>query len=204
MSYRAGTCYAVAALALAALLAGCAAVDKGPGSYVVLLRDPDGNLGNVVVKNPQGEQVLSQAFRGVALDGNSPPYFVTQDQLQRDFGAALAARPQLPETFVLYMLTGGTELTPESNALLPVILQKARERTAVDISVTGHTDSTGPPAGNERIARERAEAIADQLRKLGLQDATLTVESHGQHNQAVKTANNVNEPKNRRVEVILR
>ena len=99
MKFSSKTLLLAAALALLAVLAGCAA--KGTGSYVVLLRDPDGNAGKVIVQTPQGEQVLTEVFKGAALDGKREPFFVMQDQLQRDFGAALAASPLPPERWPL-------------------------------------------------------------------------------------------------------
>ncbi|MDO9219341.1 MAG: OmpA family protein [Lacisediminimonas sp.] len=196
------TSFLAAVLVLITLLAGCAS--SSTGSYVVLLRDPDGKLGNVVVKNPQGEQVLSQAFKAATLDGSKAPYFVMQDQLQRDFGAALAARPELPETFTLNFETGGAELTAPSKALLPKILERARARTALDLSVIGHSDTVGKADANEALALKRANAIAQQLRQLGLQNATLTVESHGERNLLEPTPDETPEPRNRRVEITLR
>lgn len=201
MSHSSKTSFAAAALALASLLAGCA---SGPGSYVALLRSPDGSLGSVVVRSAQGEQVLSQAFKAAALDGNKEPYFVTQEQLQRDFGAALAARPPLPEQFLLYFETGGAELTAPSKALLPKILERARARTALDLSVIGHSDTVGKADANEALALKRASVMAEQLRQLGLQNATLTVESHGERNLLVATPDETPEPLNRRVEITLR
>lgn len=196
------TSFLAAVLVLISLLAGCAS--SSTGSYVVLLRDPDGKLGSVSVKNLQGEQVLSEAFKATSLDGNKEPYFVMQDQLQRDFGAALAARPALPEQFLLYFETGGAELTAESKALLPQILERARARTALDMSVVGHTDTVGKADANELLALKRANAIAELLRQRGLQNATLTVESHGERNLLVATPDETPEPRNRRVEITLR
>lgn len=196
------TSFLAAVLVFITLLAGCAS--SSTGSYVVLLRDPDGKLGSVSVKNLQGEQVLSQAFKAATLDGSKESYFVTEAQLQRDFGAALAARPALPEQFLLYFETGGAELTAESKARLQEILAHARARTALDMSVVGHTDTVGKADANEALALKRANAIAEQLRQLGLQSATLTVESHGERNLLVATPDETPEPRNRRVEVTLR
>ena len=222
-----------AALALAALLAGCASpppdrslqqhrycaladlfkgcpsappppASKGPGSYVVLLPSPDGSVGQVVVQGASGAQVLKEAQTGTALDGGVAPFAVSAEQLQRDFGAALAARPALPEQFLLYFLAGGSELTPESKTLLPRILERARARVAVDISVIGHSDTQGKADANEALALKRAGTIAQQLRQLGLQDAVLSVESHGERNLLVPTPDETAEPRNRRVEITLR
>jgi outer membrane protein OmpA-like peptidoglycan-associated protein len=194
---------------LADLFKGCPsppppAAPKGPGSYVVLLPSPDGSVGQVVVEGPRGAQVLKEAQTGTALDGGVAPFAVSAEQLQRDFGAALAARPPMPEQFLLYFLAGGSELTPESQALLPRVLERARARVAVDMSVIGHSDTQGKAEANEALALKRAGAIAQQLRQLGLQDAVLSVESHGERNLLVPTPDETAEPRNRRVEITLR
>ena len=195
---------------LADLLAGCTSPPSRPavlqdlGSYVVLLPSLDGSVGEVVVEGPRGAQILKQAQTGAALNGGSTPFAVSAEQLQRDFGAALAARPPLPEQFFLYFQTGGSELTPESKALLPRILERARARIALDMSVIGHSDTQGKAEANEDLALKRAGAIAQQLRQLGLQDAVLSVESHGERNLLVATPDDTPEPRNRRVEITLR
>jgi adhesin transport system outer membrane protein len=187
-------------VSLLGLLGACAS----PKSYVVLLPSPDGSLGKVVVQSARGEQVLSKLREGVALDGSTPPFEVSPEQLQRDFGAAMAARPMLPEQFLLYFEPGGTELTPQSKALLPTILARANARSSVDLSVIGHTDTQGRAEANESLGRVRATAIAEQLIKLGLKAGSIAVESHGERNLLVATPDETAEPRNRRVEITLR
>lgn len=190
---------AVGALTLAFSLVGCA----GPGSYAVLLPNPDGSVGKISVQGQGGEQVLTQAMTGAGIDGGKAPFEVTQEQLARDFGAAMAARPALPEQFMLYF-EQGSQLTVESQALLQRFLARARARSSPDISVIGHTDTQGGADANESLALKRALAVAEQLKQLGLQDAVLTVESHGERNLLVKTPDDTAEPRNRRVEITLR
>lgn len=189
-----------ATLACATLLAGCA----GPGSYVVLLPSPDGTVGKVVVQGKAGEQLLTEGQTGTKLDGSTPPFAVKTEDLERDFGAAIAARPALPEQFLLYFEVGGSELTAESKALLPQILERARSRKSLDLSVIGHSDTQGAADANEELARKRATAIAEQLRELGLTEAVISVESHGERNLLVQTPDDTPEPRNRRVEITLR
>lgn len=182
-----------------ALLAGC-----GGKSYVVLLENPDGSTGSVVVKGSKGEQVIDQARQGAALDGASKPAAVSEADIQRDFGSAMAARPQLPERFLLYFVSGGAQLTPESQALLPKIIASAAQRPAVDVSIIGHTDTVGRAEQNEELALKRAQAIAELIKARGLKVYALSVESHGERNPLVTTADEVPEPRNRRVEISLR
>lgn len=198
--------------ALLAVLAGCT---KRSGSYVVLLPSPDGSVGHVVVVNESGERHLTDAHRALALSGSAPSFKVSPEQFARDFGPTVAARPQLPEQFLLYFTLGTTELTVESRALLPSILQLARKRERVvveglsqsgtlDMSVIGHTDTLGRAGDNEVLGLQRAEVVANQLRQLGMENMTITIESHGERNLLVATPDGIGEPRNRRVEVTLR
>jgi adhesin transport system outer membrane protein len=192
---------------LAAVMTGCASpapTPKPPQSYVALLPSPDGTIGKVVVQGPHGEQALTVAQQGVFLDGSAAPFDVSAGKLQRDFGAAMAARPPLPEHFMLYFISGGSELTQESRDLVPRIIERALARQSVDMSVIGHTDTQGTADTNEALALKRAIAIAEQLRGMGLADAVMAIESHGERNLLVPTPDDTAEPGNRRVEITLR
>lgn len=181
------------------LLAAC-----GGKSYVVLLENPDGSTGAVVVKGSRGEQLIERAGQGAATDGSTPPAPVAAADIERDFASAMAARPLLPERFLLYFESGGAQLTAASQALLPQIVAKAAQRPAVDVSIIGHTDSVGRAELNEELALKRAQAIAELIKSQGLQVHALSVESHGERNPLIKTADETAEPRNRRVEISLR
>lgn len=199
-------------MVLSTLVASCAtpppppppAPPPPPVDYVVLLPDVDGTVGKVIIKGKQGDQTLEAAGTGAALNGATPPAEVPQEQLVRDFGAALGARPVVPDRFLLYFETGGARLTAESQALIPTILQKAAAREAADISVIGHTDTAGNAAANTALGYQRATTIANLLRQRGLQPAALTIESHGESNLLVATPDETPEPRNRRVEITIR
>jgi outer membrane protein OmpA-like peptidoglycan-associated protein len=169
-----------------------------------LLPDADGSVGKVLIKGKDGEQTLTMAGTGAALNGASAPAEVPPEQLIRDFGAALGARPQAPDRFFLYFESGGARLTAESQALVATILQKAATRVSADVSVVGHTDTAGPSAANVTLAYQRAATIATLLRQRGLLPATLAIESHGESNLLVATPDETPEPRNRRVEITIR
>ena len=191
-----------AAICLAGLLllGACA----GPQSYVALLTSPDGTLGQVVVHGQRGDQTLVRAQQGALLDGSKPPFDVSNEQIERDFGAAMRARPVPAEQFLLYFETGGADLTAESKDLLARIVERAQARPSVDVSVIGHSDTQGSEQTNEALALQRATSIAEQLRAMGLRDTLMEVESHGKRNLLVQTPDETPEPRNRRVEVTLR
>jgi outer membrane protein OmpA-like peptidoglycan-associated protein len=187
------------ALLAASLLGACASQ-----SYVVLLQDADGGTGRVEVRGSKGTQVLARAGEGADLDGAGAPYSVSAERINKDFAAALAARPAAAEQFQLYFESGGAKLTPESEALVPRILDAVRKRPAADISITGHSDTVGTADANRELALTRARAMAEILGAEGLKARAISIESHGEGNLLVKTPDETSEPRNRRVEITIR
>jgi adhesin transport system outer membrane protein len=197
-------------LLLSGGISGCAttpppaAPAPTPPSYAVLLENPDGSVGAVTIRGAKGEVVLERARTGADLDGGKQPYPVDEARMQRDFGAAIAARPPLPVSFLLYFEFGETRLTAESQALIPRIIEAVRARQAPDVSVIGHTDTVGDPEANEKLGLERAQAIAKLVAGAGLRAHDLTIASHGERDPLVRTPDGTPEPKNRRVEITIR
>ena len=194
-----------AALVLSVLASGCSTPPPPPPrSYVALLPDASGSVGQVSVLGQRGEQRLTQASQGTLLDGSGASFAVSPEQLQKDFGAALAASPVLPEQFLLYFESGGSALTVDSEKLLLDVVARARSRQSVDLSVIGHSDTQGKADANEALALQRAQSIASRLSGLGIASTAITIESHGERNLLVPTPDETVEPRNRRVEVTLR
>lgn len=71
------------------------------------------------------------------------------------------------------------------------------------IDVYGFTDTTGSNALNQRLSEQRADAVADYLASRGVARARMETTGYGEQYDylRVKTADNVNEPLNRRVEI---
>lgn len=190
-------------LLAAALLGACASPPK-PVSYAALLESPDGTTGKIVIQGAKGEQLIDKAKHGARLDGAQVPAPVSDEKLKQDFGAAMAARPLLPERFLLYFESGGAVLTAESAALLPKIVDNVAKRPGVDVSIIGHSDTVGKAEANTVLALKRAQTVAEQLKDKGLKASALSIESHGEANLLVKTSDEAPEPRNRRVEVSIR
>jgi outer membrane protein OmpA-like peptidoglycan-associated protein len=176
-----------------------------PPSYLVLLPNADGTTGQVTVQNQRGgRQTLNRPKQGGGLDGTAPPFPVTDQQLQRDFGAVMAARPLLPEHYRIYFASGDSSLTAESIAVLNTILARARQFSALEVSVVGHTDTRGDADANFALGLRRARAFAEILQAKGLNAVSLEIGSDGEELPLVPTPDNIAEPRNRRIEVTLR
>ncbi len=70
------------------------------------------------------------------------------------------------------------------------------------LTVTGHADTVGAEANNQRLGQDRADAATAALVKLGVPEAMITSASKGEGApQAVKTRDEVASARNRRVEI---
>ncbi len=173
-----------------------------------MIPDPDGNVGQLVVANESGQRVLNEANQSVRVkDRKTPPGEVTKlnpDEIRSVFADALAAQPPQPARFILYFVHDSTELTRESKSLIPQVIQTILKRGSVDIVISGHTDTVGTEAYNYTLGLDRAKAVYDILLANGVAAAGISVTSHGEGNPLIKTADSVAEPKNRRVEIVIK
>ena len=190
-------------LVLASFLAGCAAKN-----VFVLLPDQDGKVGRIEVKNEQGSLAIAKPGDAISVAAaNSAPKAAPamgEKEINRAFKEALAVEPRQPLSFLLYFQSGESVLTEESATLLPAILEAIKTRESLDISVIGHSDRTGAKEYNMALSTKRAEYVRDLLVAKGVDSALIAVSSHGEGNPLIPTADGVEEPKNRRVEVVVR
>jgi outer membrane protein OmpA-like peptidoglycan-associated protein len=198
-------------LVASAVFLGCAA--KPPKTNVrtpdtiVLLPDAQGKTGAIIVSGAGGERLLSQTRQAVSVGeetGPGQPFILPEKDVAALAGPALRALPPPPARFILYFEHGTADLTRESRAMVPKVLKAIKERSPVDISVVGHTDTVGDRPYNYRLSLKRAQAVAALLTAEGLNPSILEIASHGKDNPLIPTGDQVPEPRNRRVEVTVR
>jgi outer membrane protein OmpA-like peptidoglycan-associated protein len=179
-----------------------------PRTVLVLMSDPDGSVGAVEISNAAGSQTIDQAGQAVRVkradQKPKPPENMEPEEIQALFGPALEALPPLPEKFILNFVSGTTGLTEESKNLLPEIIAALKRHHPAEVSVVGHTDRTSTDQANYLLALERAQMVRDFLIEAGMDRSLIEVDSHGETNPLVPTADGVAEPRNRRVEVFVR
>jgi outer membrane protein OmpA-like peptidoglycan-associated protein len=77
-----------------------------------------------------------------------------------------------------------------------------RQHAGITLFIAGHTDTVGNAGYNLKLSQARARSIAGWFRKRGVK-LPIAFEGFGESAPAVKTADDVDEPKNRRVDYIL-
>jgi OmpA-OmpF porin, OOP family len=71
------------------------------------------------------------------------------------------------------------------------------------VTATGHTDTTGPEAYNMALSLRRANTVKDALVRDGVPAAAISVIGKGETQLLVQTGDQVREPQNRRVEIVI-
>jgi len=184
------------------VVGGCAG-----GTMVVLTPDTEGKTGAITVSNQAGSVDIASPNQGTEVRSSTaappPPAAVSRETITALFSDALSIQPKAPVHYLLYF-EKDLVLTPDSARLLPEILAAIKERSSTDISVVGHTDTVGSREYNMTLSVRRAGSVRDLLVRQGVDPDHIRTTSHGKENPLIKTADNVNEPRNRRVEVVVR
>jgi outer membrane protein OmpA-like peptidoglycan-associated protein len=177
-------------------------------TLIVLLPDPEsGTTGRARISNEFGSADLAAPRAASRVTGDGPPRPVStmsEADVKRLFGDALAALPPAPRHFTLHFQFESDALTEESTALVPEVLRSVKLLSVPEVVVVGHTDAMGDPRTNVALGLKRAIGVRDILVDAGLAPSTIEVTSHGEADLLVKTSDNSPEPRNRRVEITVR
>lgn len=188
-------------LTVASLVAGCATPRN---DLVIVLPEQDGKVGAVVVDDGKRETVLHTPYASVRTERDGMQATTSNaEQVRKEFGPALAALPARPVSLILYFTEGST-LSDESKEVVDKMFAEIAKRPAAEITVIGHTDTVGADAFNDKLSLERAQTVREILIGMGVPAQNITAAGRGRRELLVPTADNVSEPRNRRVELSVR
>jgi OOP family OmpA-OmpF porin len=125
-----------------------------------------------------------------------------EDALSQRPTASPAAMPTATQgPFVVYFPFKSAKLDA---AAMAVIRDAAAAAKGKGATVSGHTDRAGSDAYNMRLSADRAAAVAKALAEAGVPKKSIKRTQHGETQPAVPTADGAKEPKNRRVEIVIK
>ncbi len=183
-----------------------ACLTSPPPESITLLPAPDGSVGAVIVESKTaGSTLINQAYSVASVKSSSVQTTTsTPDEVSYKYGSVLNARPARPSSIILYFVSGSDQLTPQSLQDVESFKQELAKRPAPEISVIGHTDRVGAVTDNDALSRLRAEKVKSILTAAGIDASTMEIAARGEREPLVPTADEVDEPRNRRVEVNVR
>jgi len=193
--------FAIVILVISISCFGCSS------SRVVLLAG-DKTESAIVVKTEAGELVLDEPNTYTDLSSaKAKPSAVkkfAQREIQNQYGQLLRSAPKPPIQILLYFQPDSTNLTEASEQLFPAIEKAIRERFPCDVNIIGHADRAGAKDYNTALSLRRARHVHRWLLSRNLEIEDIAIESYGEEDPLVPTKDEVPEPRNRRVEVLIR
>ena len=188
------------ALAMLMLCTACATPER-----IVLLPDAGAKPTSIEVRGKSGNAVLSVPYAEAVVTARDTVVGKTDaESVAKRYVDVIAATPDAPRLFVVYYMTGGNELTTDSLAVVDAIPRVLAGRPAAEVVVTGHTDRVGGVEANDALSLRRAEFIRDTLIANGVSPSRIVAVGRGEREPLIATADEVDEPRNRRVEIKIR
>ena len=183
-------------------IAGCAT----PSERVILLPQPDGSPSAVDVHLKTGAAfVIDRPYMVAAVTNNEIKTEQTDEAaIKLRYKELLAALPAIPKSYMLYFDFGDTQLTPESENLVQLILSDIKELPVPELSIIGHTDVIGSDAFNDELSLQRAIRVLEILKAKGIDTKLVSTVGRSSRDQLVTNKEGESEAKNRRVEIRLR
>jgi OOP family OmpA-OmpF porin len=140
--------------------------------------------------------------------GDVQPRTSTTAETRTLFGAALDATPHAglpvaPRQYTILFARGQVALSLDAEVILAAILEDVGTRPVVAVDIVGHTDRVGRVERNDRLSQERAVAVREVLLARGVSAALMHTDGLGEREPVVPTADGVDEPRNRRVEIVV-
>jgi outer membrane protein OmpA-like peptidoglycan-associated protein len=167
-------------------------------------------IGALTNKNQRGKNALIGAGIGAAVGGGVGYDMDRQEEeLRKELRSAGVSVERRGDTIVLNMQNdilfglGSSQLESRAGEVIRAVAIVLKKYDETKVNVRGFTDTSGTRARNEQLSQQRAEAVAQELMKNGVQQARLDVRGMGETNLKVPTADGVVEARNRRVEILL-
>ncbi len=174
----------------------------------VLLLDSGKPNSAVIVSTNKGSQKLDKIGNFVSLKDKdkapSKPEKMSEEEIKNRFADLFTAAPPKAKSYMLYFKPHSVVLTEESNAVLEQALEDIKKNAPCMVDVIGHTDSVGSNEVNIKVSLKRAKTIESLIKKEQFKDVLVQAKGYGEEDLLVPTGDDVDEAKNRNVEIFIK
>jgi len=114
-----------------------------------------------------------------------------------------ANNEQAPVSYMVFFPLGSTMLSDQDQNTVAQAAQVFKTKASATVTVTGYADTIGSPATNMALSQQRANVVKGLLVKGGVPAAAISTAASGDTGLLVDTAPQTNQPKNRRVAIVI-
>lgn len=115
--------------------------------------------------------------------------------------AAPAVAPVV-QNYTVFFDFNKSNLTPEAKRIIAAAAHDYQKGHYIRIVVTGHTDTVGSAAYNQKLSESRATSIKAEFKKLGVDARQIRTTGVGKNDLLIPTSDGVREAQNRRGEIV--
>ncbi len=112
--------------------------------------------------------------------------------------------PPAPRSFLVFFDFDKSTLTPRALDIVKQAAGVAKSGQNARVTCTGHTDTVGSKTYNLALSLRRANSVKNALVKEGVPADAIAVVGRGEEQLLVPTKDQVREPQNRRVEIVVK
>lgn len=175
--------------------------------YVLPLNDRFNNLLytfgiNFAFGGAKKEQPIQQA--APVEQAPPPPPPVEKPAPQEEMKPPAQAEPEIVEkgrtTLNVQFDTGKAIIKKTSYKDIDELVDVMKKYPDLNVTIEGHTDNVGKPAGNKKLSQKRADAVKAYMVKSGIDSKRVTAKGYGMEKPIASNATKAGKAKNRRVE----
>ena len=175
---------------------------------LIMLLANKGKKNAIEVNTDNSSGVINEANSFVKLSSSDSDINIhpsmPESEIEAIFGTVLAVNYDKDSMDYNIYFDDSLEVTQESAKEIENVIIFLQEHEGAMIKIIGHTDTKGKKQLNIRLAQNRANYIVDIIKDSNVSYGHIDTESYGEFDLAVKTEDEIDEPLNRRVEILIR
>ena len=110
---------------------------------------------------------------------------------------------QAPVSYMVFFPLGSTKLSDQDQSTVSQAAQVYKTKPNARVTVTGYADTIGSPSTNMALSQQRANVVKGLLVNGGVPAGAISTAASGDTGLLVETSTQVNQPKNRRVVIVI-